>query len=279
MMGTSPAGTVSRAAPTSRFFSPRPLYQPWIPAFLRPLLRSGHDEFATAAQSSSWYCRCYSFAANRRCGVRQALVPIDDVRGCAPLRPAGRCNSGGTREFSFSPRNAAALLEIDGGGLVSDAAFAGLLVLLRFPESLFRSQPGHRRHTLPAGARVLSFGLCFKAAFGLRGTRDESPPSRFRPAHFLVAGPVRLLRLALAARHPGFHEIQSHLLSPRVDSASDDHHRAGGRVETHQGTLAHFLRQLHLLVRPDRRGESPPKRGHRSRCLLFRRFLRYALPA
>src|SRR6266446_2794520 len=242
MMATSLAGTASRAALFSRFFSPRPLYQTRIPAFHRPLFRSGQDEYSTSLQGFSWYCRCDFLVTHRRCDVRQALVPADHFWRCAPLRIADHRNTGGTREFSLRPWHPAALLEIDGRRLVSDAAFAGLLVLLRFRESLFHSQPGHWRHTLPAGPRFLSLCLRPEAAFGRCEPRHAPPSSRFRAAHVLVAGPIRLLRPALATSPPGFHQIQSCLLSPRLDSAPDDHHRAGGRLETQFGALAYFLR-------------------------------------
>src|SRR5713226_2326516 len=171
MMATSLAGTASRAALFSRFFSPRPLYQPRIPAFHLPLFRSGQDEYSTSPQGFSWYCRCDFLVTHRRCGFRQALVPADHFWRCAPLRIADHRNTGGTREFSVRPWHPAALLEIDGRRLVSDAAFAGLLVLLRFRARLFVSQPGHWRHTFPVGPRFLSFRLCVEAAFSCRGPR------------------------------------------------------------------------------------------------------------
>src|SRR5258708_133785 len=169
MMATSLAGTALKVAPTSRFFSRRPDCKHWIPAYPRPSLRRGWDETSTSTQSSSWFCVRASFVAHGRCRGREALVPADYFWRCAPLRIADHRNTGGTREFSLRPWHPAALLEIDGRRLVSDVAFAGLLVLLRFRAHLFVSQPSHWRHTFPAGPRFLSFPLCFEAAFSRRG--------------------------------------------------------------------------------------------------------------
>src|SRR3981189_2656006 len=170
MMATSLAGTALKVAPTSRFFSPRPDCKHRILAYPRPSLRRVRDETSTSTQSSSWLCVRAFFVAYRRCRAREALVPADHFWRCAPLRIADHRNTGGTREFSLRPRHPATLLEIDGRRPVSDAAFAGLLVLLRFRAHLFVSQPGHWRHTFPAGPRFLSFRLCFEAAFSRRGT-------------------------------------------------------------------------------------------------------------
>src|ERR1700722_359751 len=130
MTATSPAGTAWRAAPTSRSFSPRPLRQSRFPTWPHPLYRSEQDEYSTPSQNLPWYCLRDILIAYRCCGVRQTIVPVDNFRRCDPLRIADRGHPGGTREFSLPSRGSAALLEVDGRGFVSDAAFAGLLVLL-----------------------------------------------------------------------------------------------------------------------------------------------------
>src|SRR6266436_1984216 len=185
MMETSLAGTALKAAPTSRFFSPQPDCKHRIPAYPRPSLRRGPDDSSTSTQSSSWLCVCNFFVSHGRSDVRPTLVPVDHFGRCASLSIANCHNPGGAREFSLRPRRPAALLEIDGRRLVSDAAFAGLLVLLRFRAHLFHSQPGHWRHTLPAGPRFLSLCLRPEAAFGRCEPRHAPPSSRFRAAHVL----------------------------------------------------------------------------------------------
>src|ERR1700674_2234461 len=279
MKGISPVETAVRAAPTSRSFFPRRLCQPRIPALLHPSFRKAQDEHSTPPQNLTRYCLRDFLFARGRCGVRQALVRPDHFWRRAPLRTADRRDPGGAREFSLPPRSSADLLEVDGRGIVSDAAFPSLLVLLRFAAPLFLSQSGHWGHTFPAGPRFLSLRICLEASLGFRRPRHAAPPSRFRAAHVLVAGALRISGPALATRHPRFLQVQSGLLSPRVDPASDDHHWARYRLETQHGTLAHLLRQFPLPVCPDRCGKSAAQCGHRPRCLLFRRFLRYAVPA
>src|ERR1700731_3110081 len=120
MMATSPAATASRVGLTSRSFSPRPICRPRSPALLRPLSRSGQDEYPTPAQNLPGLRLCNFLFARGCCGIRQALVPANHFRRCATLRIADCGNPGGAREFSFPSRRPAALLEVDGGGLVSD---------------------------------------------------------------------------------------------------------------------------------------------------------------
>src|ERR1700746_2484921 len=262
MRATLLAATVWRGERTSQFLFPRLRWLSGNPVLQSRLFRSRQDETATSPQAPTGNCRGDFCLASGRRGVRQALIPVDHVRRRAPLRIAGSGDSGGSRKFPFSSRGFAAVLEIDGRGAVSNAAFASLLVLLRLPPPLLHSQPGYRRYALPAGARFLSFCFCVAAALGVSGRRYAASALGFCAAHILVDDPLWIFCAPLANRDPGLRQIRPNLLSDRADSAPDDHRGPGGGVETQRWAMAYVLRQLHLPVCADSWGESAAERGH-----------------